>query len=156
MWRSRQSQPERQSLSPAPVLTPADAMLPTTETVSTALWSGPDPETEGKISGNEDLRIDGTVEEPIALKCYRLTVGRRAEVIAEVFAREVVIYGKVRGKLQARDRIEIKKDGSVVGDLTSARILIEEGAYFRGRVQIERRKTPRGLPQEKLQSRNSG
>ena len=83
-------------------------------------------------------------------------MGRRANVIAEVFAREVIIYGKVRGKLQARDRIEIKKDGSVVGDLTSARILIEDGAYFRGRIQIERRKTQRGLPKEKLQSRNSG
>ena len=69
MWRSRQSQPEQQTLSPAPSLTPADAMLPTTGTVSTALWSEPDPETEGKISGSEDLRIDGTVEEPIALKC---------------------------------------------------------------------------------------
>jgi len=102
---------------------------------------------KGKISGNEDLHVDGTVEEPISLKCYRLTVGPSAKVIAEVVAREVVVYGKVYGNLRARDRIEIKKDGSVVGDLTTARILIEDGAYFKGNIEIERRKAPRGSSQ---------
>lgn len=91
-----------------------------------------------------------TVEEPISIKCYRLTIGRRAKVTAEVVAREVVVYGKVYGNLRARDRIEIKKDGSVVGDLTAPRILIEEGAYFKGSIQIERRKTPRGLAERRI------
>jgi cytoskeletal protein CcmA (bactofilin family) len=53
-------------------------------------------------------------------------------------AREVVVYGNVRGNLRARDRIEIKKDGSVVGDLTTARIMIEDGAYFKGSIEIDR------------------
>jgi len=118
--------------------------------VRATAWLEPDLDAAGKISGNEDLRVDGIVEEPISLKCYRLTVGRKAKVTAEVVAREVVVYGKVCGKLQARDRIEIKKDGSVVGDLTTPRILIEDGAYFKGNIQIERRKSPRGLPQQRI------
>jgi cytoskeletal protein CcmA (bactofilin family) len=59
-------------------------------------------------------------------------------VTADVIAREVVVYGNVKGNLQARDRIEIKKDGSVVGDLTTARIMIEDGAYFKGSIEIEK------------------
>jgi cytoskeletal protein CcmA (bactofilin family) len=123
-------------------MTPTDAVRPAGATVpSTAL---PDLQMKSKISGNEDLRVDGTIEEPISLKCYRLTVGPSAKVIAEVIAREVVVYGKVYGSLRALDRIEIKKDGSVVGNLTTPRILIEDGAYFKGNIEIERRKTPRG------------
>src|ERR1700676_2948940 len=57
---------------------------------------------------------------------------------ADVVAREVVVYGSVKGNLRARDRIEIKKDGSVVGDLTTARIMIEDGAYFKGSIEIDR------------------
>jgi len=69
-----------------------------------------------------------------------------------VVASEVVVYGKVYGNLRARDCIEIKKDGSVVGDLITARILIEDGAYFKGNIEIERRKAPRGLPQRLSES----
>ncbi|MGB6980104.1 MAG: polymer-forming cytoskeletal protein, partial [Candidatus Acidiferrales bacterium] len=57
---------------------------------------------------------------------------------ADVIAREVVVYGNVKGNLRARDRIEIKKDGSVVGDLTTARIMIEDGAYFKGSIEIDK------------------
>ncbi len=157
MWRSKQPQVDKAGPSPAtglaPPITPmtrADAIGPASAAVRTTAWLGPDLEVTGKISGNEDLRIDGTVEEPISLRCYRLTVGRRAKVTAEVVAREVVVYGKVYGNLRARDRIEIKKGGSVVGDLTTARILIEDGAYLKGNLEIERRKTPRGLPQKSI------
>ncbi len=55
-----------------------------------------------------------------------------------MIAREVVVYGNVKGNLRARDRIEIKKDGSVVGDLTTARIMIEDGAYFKGSIEIDK------------------
>jgi cytoskeletal protein CcmA (bactofilin family) len=59
-------------------------------------------------------------------------------VTADIIAREVVVYGNVKGNLRARDRIEIKKDGSVVGDLTTARIMIEDGAYFKGSIEIDK------------------
>ena len=74
----------------------------------------------------------------IHLEERKLVVGPSAKISADVIAREVVIYGNVKGNLRARDRIEIKKDGSVVGDLTTARIMIEDGAYFKGSIEIDR------------------
>ncbi len=93
---------------------------------------------KGEISGNEDLQIDGTVEGLVQLEDRKLTIGSSAKVTADVVAREVVVYGNVKGNLRGRDRIEIKKDGSVVGDLTTARIMIEDGAYFKGSIEIDR------------------
>ena len=75
---------------------------------------------KGEITGNEDLHIDGSVEGLIQLEERKLTVGVSAKLTADVVAREVVVYGSVKGNLRAKDRIEIKKDGSVVGDLTTA------------------------------------
>lgn len=93
---------------------------------------------KGEISGSEDLHVDGSVEGTITLDERKLTVGSTAKLTADVTAREVVIYGNVKGNLRAKDRIEIKKDGSVVGDLTTARIMIEDGAYFKGSIEINR------------------
>jgi cytoskeletal protein CcmA (bactofilin family) len=93
---------------------------------------------KGEITGNEDLMIDGTVEGLVQLEDRKLTVGASAKLTADVIAREVVVYGNVKGNLRARDRIEIKKDGSVVGDLTTARIMIEDGAYFKGSIEIDK------------------
>ena len=99
---------------------------------------GPSLHVKGEISGNEDLHIDGSVEGLVQLEDRRLTVGPTAKLSADVVAREVVVYGSVKGNLRARDRIEIKKDGSVVGDLTTARIMIEDGAYFKGSIEIDK------------------
>jgi cytoskeletal protein CcmA (bactofilin family) len=93
---------------------------------------------KGEISGSEDLHIDGSVEGLVNLEDRKLTVGSSAKVTADLVAREVVVYGNVKGNLRARDRIEIKKDGSVVGDLSTARIMIEDGAYFKGSIEINR------------------
>lgn len=156
MWRSKQSQTDELSrpsfvgLAPPITLeTSADALHSASAEVQNTAWLKPAPEITGKISGNEDLCINGTFEEPISLKCRRLIVGTRAKVTAQVVAREVVVYGKFCGNLWARDRIEIKRDGAVVGDVISARVLVEEGAYLKGKVEIERRKVPRGLPQKR-------
>jgi len=93
---------------------------------------------KGEISGNEDLLIDGSVEGLIQLDDRKLTVGATAKVTADIIAREVVVFGTVKGNLRAKDRIEIKKDGSVNGDLTTARIMIEDGAYFKGSIEIDK------------------
>ena len=116
-----------------------DAMRPlsTTPSGSTARL-GASLHVKGEISGNEDLHIDGSLEGLIQLEDRKLTVGASAKLTADVVAREVVVYGSVKGNLRARDRIEIKKDGSVVGDLTTARIMIEDGAYFKGSIEIDR------------------
>jgi cytoskeletal protein CcmA (bactofilin family) len=93
---------------------------------------------KGEITGSEDLTIDGSVEGLIQLDERKLTVGATAKVTADIIAREVVVYGSVKGNLRAKDRIEIKKDGSVNGDLTTSRIMIEDGAYFKGSIEIDK------------------
>jgi cytoskeletal protein CcmA (bactofilin family) len=93
---------------------------------------------KGEISGNEDLYIEGTVEGLVRLGEGKLTVGATANVTADVIAREVVVCGKVKGNVHAKSKIEIKKDGSVIGDLTTAQIIIEDGAYFKGSIEIDR------------------
>ena len=93
---------------------------------------------KGKISGEEDLQIDGKVEGNISLRGHRLTVGRTAQLNSEINAREVIVYGNASGNLRARDRVEIKKDGQVIGDITTTRISIEDGAYFKGHIEIDR------------------
>jgi cytoskeletal protein CcmA (bactofilin family) len=116
-----------------------DAMRPmSTSPASSTARLGASLHVKGEISGNEDLHIDGSVEGLVQLDDRKLTVGASAKLTADVVAREVVVYGSVKGNLRARDRIEIKKDGSVVGDLTTARIMIEDGAYFKGSIEIDR------------------
>lgn len=95
-------------------------------------------EIKGRISGEEDLQIDGKVEGPVALRGHRLTVGRSGQLNSEISARELVVYGKLTGNVSASDRVEIKKDGAVIGDIQTARISIEDGAIFKGRIEIDR------------------
>lgn len=95
---------------------------------------------KGEISGEEDLQIDGKVEGPVSLRNHRLTVGRGGQLNSQINAREVVVYGKAIGNIRVRDRVEIKKDGEVTGDIVTARLSIEDGAYFKGSIEIERPK----------------
>jgi cytoskeletal protein CcmA (bactofilin family) len=116
-----------------------DALRPMGATADRATARlGPSLHIKGEISGNEDLLIDGSVEGLIQLDERKLTVGATAKLTADIIAREVVVYGSVKGNLRAKDRIEIKKDGSVNGDLTTARISIEDGAYFKGSIEIDK------------------
>ena len=93
---------------------------------------------KGEISGNEDLDIDGTVEGLVHIDERKLTVGATAKLTADVIAGEVIVYGSVKGNVRGKGKIEIKKDGSVNGDLTTAQIIIEDGAYFKGSIEIEK------------------
>jgi len=99
-------------------------------------------EIKGIITGKEDLQIDGKVDGPISLEGQRLTVGRTGRVNSQIAAQEVIVYGNITGNLVARDRVEIKKDASVTGDIATARIGIEDGAHFKGRIEIDRAKHP--------------
>ena len=93
---------------------------------------------KGSITAEEDLQIDGKVQGPVSVRGHRLTVGRSGQLNSEVSARELVVYGKVTGNVNAADRVEIKKDGAVIGDIDTARISIEDGAVFKGRIEIDR------------------
>src|ERR1700686_2542078 len=92
-------------------------------TMLRATYLGPRLKIKGEIIGDEDLRIDSEVEGSISLGGHRLTVGQSARVGAEIVAREVVVQGEVTGDISAHDLIEIKRDGSVVGALATARIV---------------------------------
>jgi cytoskeletal protein CcmA (bactofilin family) len=105
-------------------------------------WLGPGLKIKGQISGSEDLHLECKVEGPISLGDHRLTVGQNAHVSGEITASEVVVHGEVSGNLLASDRIEIKKNGSVKGDLMTARIVIEDGAYFKGAIEVSRKEQP--------------
>ena len=111
---------------------------PQAAATNTTGWLGSSLHVKGDISGTEDLLIEGSVEGLIQLDERKLIVGTTAKVTADIIAREVVVFGNVKGNLRAKDRIEIKKDGSVNGDLTTARIMIEDGAYFKGSIEIDK------------------
>jgi len=93
---------------------------------------------KGEVSGSESLYIDGRVEGSINLAGNRVTVGRNGVVAANITAREIVVLGKVRGNLTASDRVDIRSDGSLTGDVVAARISIEDGAYFKGGIDIRK------------------
>jgi cytoskeletal protein CcmA (bactofilin family) len=93
---------------------------------------------KGEVSGSESLYIDGKVEGAINLPGNRVTVGRNGQVAANIMAREIVVLGKVRGNCQASDRIDIRSEGSLTGDVIAARISIEDGAFFKGGIDIRK------------------
>jgi cytoskeletal protein CcmA (bactofilin family) len=101
-------------------------------------WLGSSLHVKGDITGTEDLLIDGCVEGLVELDERKLTVGPTAKVTADINARDLVVYGFVKGNVHAKGRIEIKKDGSVIGNLTTAQIMIEDGADFKGSIEIDR------------------
>jgi cytoskeletal protein CcmA (bactofilin family) len=90
----------------------------------------------GQIYSKEDLYVDGDVEGTIELQEHRLTIGPNGKVHSSVKAREVVILGNVQGNVDASDKLEIRKDARLVGDIKTARIIIEDGAYFKGSIDI--------------------
>jgi cytoskeletal protein CcmA (bactofilin family) len=93
---------------------------------------------KGELTGSESLYIDGKVEGAINLPGNRVTVGRNGQVAANIVAREIVVLGKVRGNCQASDRVDIRSEGSLTGDVIAARISIEDGAFFKGGIDIRK------------------
>jgi len=141
MWTNKDAQPGPPA---SPALNPPGSPARTTG------YLGPGLQIKGEITGNEDLRLDSKFEGTISLGGFRLTVGPTSRVDGEITAREVVVAGEVKGNINARDRLEIKKGSSVSGDLTTARIVIEEGAYFSGAVEIDRSNTQIGTDLDTL------
>jgi cytoskeletal protein CcmA (bactofilin family) len=93
---------------------------------------------KGEVTGSESLYIDGKVEGSINLSGNRVTVGRNGQVAANISAREIVVLGKVRGNVTASDRVDIRSEGSLTGDVTAQRISIEDGAFFKGGIDIRK------------------
>ncbi len=145
MWKPSQTGTTTPTPTPEPPPRPAP-VSPAVETVNrTPVASTADQATIGKglfvkgeITGSESLFIDGKVEGSINLPGNRVTIGRNGQVAANVIAREVVILGKIRGNVTASDRVDIRAEGSLSGDVAAARISIEDGAYFKGGIDIKK------------------
>ena len=120
-------EPPRASAPPAPAMNSADQA-----TIGKSLV------VKGEVTGSESLFIDGKIEGSITLPGNRVTVGRNGNVSANVSAREIVVLGKVRGNVTASDRVDIRSEGSLIGDVSAQRISIEDGAYFKGGIDIRK------------------
>jgi cytoskeletal protein CcmA (bactofilin family) len=92
---------------------------------------------KGEVSGSEDLMIDGQVEGRIDLPDHVLTVGPNATIVADITVRVAMIFGTVIGNITAREKIEVRKTGSVEGQLTCARLVVQEGAILHGKVDAK-------------------
>ncbi len=91
---------------------------------------------KGEISGSEALYIDGRIEGKITMPDSRVTIGRNGKVDASIQAREVVVMGKVNGNIECSDRVDIRSEGSVSGDISTVRISVEDGAALKGGIQV--------------------
>jgi cytoskeletal protein CcmA (bactofilin family) len=153
MWKPNQpgpispSSPEpTRPAAPSPTPITLDATSPRTSAAAPApavptgeqATIGKSLIVKGEVSGSESLYIDGKVEGAINLPGNRVTVGRNGQVAANITAREVVVLGKVRGNIHASDRVDIRSEGSLTGDVAAARISIEDGAYFKGGIDIRK------------------
>lgn len=93
---------------------------------------------KGEVTGSESLYVDGRVEGIINLPGNRVTVGRNGQVQADITAREIVVLGAVTGNLTASDRVEVRSEGSLTGDVSCQRISIEDGAFFKGGIDVRK------------------
>jgi cytoskeletal protein CcmA (bactofilin family) len=137
---ARTGEPERPAMptTAAPSVNEPAAPRPVSTATADQATIGKSLVIKGEVTGSESLYIDGRVEGSINLAGNRVTVGRNGVVSANINAREIVVLGKVRGNLTASDRVDIRSDGSLTGDVVAARISIEDGAFFKGGIDIRK------------------
>jgi cytoskeletal protein CcmA (bactofilin family) len=151
MWKPNQPgpanlppTPEPPAARPVPSAPPVVEPAASRASVTSASTSGEQATIgkslfiKGEITGSESLFVDGKVEGSINLAGNRVTVGRNGQVAANITAREIVVLGKVRGNVSATDRVDIRAEGSLNGDVSAARISIEDGAFFKGGIDIRK------------------
>lgn len=152
MWKSRKEE-EKPYASPVPAqttVTPAAPPVRETRPVETPRMEnfradvahiGKSVVIKGELSGSEDLYLDGEVEGNIELRGHSLIVGPNGRVRANVHAKDVVVHGKVDGNIQAKEKVELKKSAVLNGDIFTQRIMIEDGAFFKGAIDIQKPET---------------
>src|SRR5499427_6887654 len=149
MWKRDEAvrpatgQPTAAPQSPAPTTqagTPAPRPAETTRQLEKDIVNiGKSVVIKGELNGSEDLTIEGHVEGTIQLRDHVLTIGPNGRIKAQVFAKSVVVLGEVTGNVTASDKVDIRDNGSVDGDIVSPRVAIAEGAHFRGSVDMQRK-----------------
>jgi cytoskeletal protein CcmA (bactofilin family) len=103
---------------------------------------------KGELNGSEDLTIEGQVDGKIELREHVLTIGSNGKIKAQVFAKSIIVLGEVVGNITASEKVDIRDDGSVDGDITSPKVAIAEGAHFRGSIDMQRGPRPAARPGE--------
>jgi cytoskeletal protein CcmA (bactofilin family) len=93
---------------------------------------------KGELNGSEDLTIEGQVEGKIELRQHALTIGPNGKIKAQIFAKSVIVLGEVHGNVTATEKVDIRDNGSVDGDIAAPRVAIAEGAHFRGSIDMQR------------------
>jgi cytoskeletal protein CcmA (bactofilin family) len=129
---------EAQRREPQTMSTPSRTFEPEISTRSGSAALGKNVTVKGQIFAREDLTIDGEVEGTVECQEHRLTIGPNARVQAGLKAREIIIHGSIQGNVDATDKIDIKKEAKLVGDIKTSRIVIEDGAYFKGSIDISK------------------
>ena len=108
---------------------------------------------KGEVSGTESLYVDGRIEGTVNFSEHRVTIGRNGSVAANISAREVVILGKVQGNIQCTDRLDIRSEGSLTGNVVTQRISVEDGAILKGSVQVRAVEHNKGQKQAQAESK---
>ncbi len=151
MWNKRKDEDVRQPAAPAAPLPaditrePAPVAAPTvarpastTEAVRGVAAIGKSVIIKGQILAREDLYLDGEMEGTVEVPEHRLTIGPHAKLQASIRAREVVVLGSVNGNVEAIEKMDIRKDARLIGDIKTGGIVIEDGAFFKGSIDIVR------------------
>jgi cytoskeletal protein CcmA (bactofilin family) len=170
MWKPRpeDNKPSSTSPNPAPPTTstpaaaPATLMSPPKEQPKPTSHSdrgdvghiGKSVVIRGELTGNEDLYLDGDIEGTVDLRDHKLVIGPNGKIKATITARELVVHGRVEGNVNANERVELKKSCTLVGDVSTQRIVIEDGAFFKGAIDIK--ESGQGKPKVMAASASAG
>jgi len=152
MWKRDEAvrPPSGQPATPQPAVpAPAPAAAPRVDvrpTMETTVNIGKSVVIKGELTGSEDLTIEGQVEGTIQLREHVLTIGSNGRIKAQVFAKQVIVLGEVTGNVTASEKVDIRDNGSVDGDIVSPRVAIAEGAHFRGSVDMQRKGAAQAAP----------
>jgi cytoskeletal protein CcmA (bactofilin family) len=148
MWNKRRDEDVRQPAAPAPPVADqgrepvpapsAAAKAGTADAIRGVAAIGKSVMIKGQILSREDLYLDGEMEGTVEVPEHRLTIGAHAKLQASIRAREVVVLGSVNGNVEASEKIDIRKDAKLTGDVKTGGIVIEDGAYFKGSIDIVR------------------
>jgi len=129
----RPAEPFRVPAVPEPVQTRERTMVEKLVNIGQSI------QIKGELTGNEDLTIEGKVDGKIILKDHNLTIGANGRITAEIHAKTVVVVGEVVGNITADDKVEVAPTGSMKGDISSPRVVLADGARFKGSIDMERK-----------------
>jgi cytoskeletal protein CcmA (bactofilin family) len=143
MWKRDEAvKPTGVDTTPTSAQPPAPAPRPAQETRTAlgrdAVNIGKSVVIKGELNGSEDLTIEGQVEGKIELRQHALTIGPNGRIKAQIFAKSVIVLGEVHGNVTATEKVDIRDNGSVDGDIAAPRVAIAEGAHFRGSIDMQR------------------